>query len=359
MKKNIVPIMNTVLVLLVVAAIGFTVYNGLFRNRQQTPIPEQGTTNPTAAPTDTDATVSSQLFKIGIVQHSDDPTSQRCYDGFLKGFQARGVLNSLAFDYVNESDEKKCLSEIERLSKTDCDLILTIGPFASENAAKVIKDKPIIFSDVTEPEQLGLVKSNETPGGNVTGVSSYTPCFEQIDLIPLLLPEAKKVGSIYCHTDASAVTQALVAEKEATSDKVGLEFESFPIIEKKDLSDALASVAESDVDVLYLPTDEMVYKNIKTIIKFTDEQGIPVICADEQTLKAGAFATSIINFESVGIKSADLAYAVLFDKKDTATLPVIYTYECFSYVNQDAMNTLEISVPGEALNIVELKRYSR
>lgn len=354
MKKHIVPIVNIVLSVIIVAGAGFLVYNGVFRNKDKAVTPTETSAVDSTQPTRVKS--SGEHFKIGVVQHTDMPTSQKCYEGFLDRFRDMGVFEDLEFDYVFEVDEDKCKSEIERLSKSDCDLIFTIGQFASENAAEIITDIPVVFADVEEPEELASVESNEVPGGNMTGVSTYTPCFEQIDLIPLLLPDAGKVGAIYCLTDKTAVTQAYVAQKEAT-EKQDLEFESYTLLSSDDVEGALEDIEDDEIEVLYLPTDEMVFKSIKEIIEFTNEKKIPVICADEQTLKAGGFATCLINYSSVGEKSANLAYSILFEKKQAGTLPIVYTFECFNYVNQNAVSTLGVTIPGEALNSVELRKY--
>ena len=354
MKKHIVPIVNIILAVIIVAGVGFLVYNGFFKNGGA----DVSATESTAvnATESTRSRSTGEHFKIGVVQHTDLPTSQKCYEGFINRFKDMGVFEDLEFDYVFEVNEDKCKQEIERLSKSHCDLIFTIGQFASENAAKMITDTPVVFADVTEPEQLEGVESNETPGGNVTGVSTYTPCFEQIDLIPLLLPDVEKVGSIYCLTDKAAVTQAYVAEKEAT-EKQKLSFDSYTVLTSDDIEDALEDIEDDEIEVLYLPTDGLVFENLDEILAFTNEKKIPVICADEQTLKAGGFATCLINYDSVGEKSANLAYSILYEKKEAGSLPILYTFECFNYVNQNAVSTLGVTIPGEALNSVELRKY--
>lgn len=61
----------------------------------------------------------------------------------------------------------------------------------------MISDKPILFTAVTDPVAAKLVKSNEAPGGNVTGTTDMNPVAEQIALVKKLRPEAKTVGVIY------------------------------------------------------------------------------------------------------------------------------------------------------------------
>lgn len=354
MKKHIVPVLNIILSVIIVAGVGFVIYNGVFKNKEK---PETVTETAATAVSETARVrTTGEHFKIGVVQHTDLPTSQKCYEGFLDRFRNMGVFEDLEFDYVFEANKDKCKTEIERLSKSDCDLIFTIGQYASETASQIVTDIPVVFADVEEPEEFSSVASNEVPGGNMTGVSTYTPCFEQIDLIPLLLPDVKKVGSIYCLTDKTAVTQAYVAEKEAEENQK-LEFESYTILSSDDIEDVLDDIGEDKIEVLYLPTDEMVFGNIDEIIKFCNEKKIPVICADEPTLKAGGFATCLINYSSVGEKSANLAYSILYEKKQAGTLPIVYTFDCFNYVNQNAVSALGVTIPGEALNSVELRKY--
>ncbi|MFR6482509.1 MAG: ABC transporter substrate binding protein [Veillonella sp.] len=50
---------------------------------------------------------------------------------------------------------------------------------------------------MTDYEAAKLVKSNEKPGGNVSGTSDMNPVEQQVDLILQVLPNAKTIGTIY------------------------------------------------------------------------------------------------------------------------------------------------------------------
>ena len=51
---------------------------------------------------------------------------------------------------------------------------------------------PIILGAITDPVSAGLVKDNQKPGGNITGVSDQSPLSAQMDLLKELIPAAKK-----------------------------------------------------------------------------------------------------------------------------------------------------------------------
>lgn len=353
MKKHIVLIMNIVLIALVVGAIVFIVFRvigGNTRIVEATEPDHAETVSLTEAPT-----MPEEKFRIGIVQNGAGVTSDYCYAGFISELNDRGLLEHADVTYVLEDDKELCKEKIQHLVDSGCDLLYTIGAFASKAAAGITTEVPIVFGAVTDPEDLGLVESNESPGSNVTGVSSLTPCFEQIDLIKIILPEAKSVSSIYCSTDEDAVIQAIIAGKEA--ERIGLEFHRVPVKDADELEETLAKVKEYGDDVLYIPADKLIEQNIADVVKFSKKNAIPIICGDEATLESGAFATSGINYTSIGRKSAGIAYDILFLGQDPSTLPVIYKYDCYHKVNRDVMEEMHITLPAGATDRVELISY--
>lgn len=58
--------------------------------------------------------------------------------------------------------------------------------------ANTTQEIPIILGAITDPVSAGLVKDNQKPGGNITGVSDQSPLSAQMDLLKELIPAAKK-----------------------------------------------------------------------------------------------------------------------------------------------------------------------
>ena len=347
MKKHIILIMNIVLVAAIaVAAVFAFSRKGPKTSDATEPVqPTLASVPATQAPT-----VEEEHYKVGIVQHADGLSSKNCYEGFISQLNDRGLLDNLDIVYVVEKDNEKCKSEIQRLVDEGCDLLYTIGPFASNRAAEITKDIPIVFAAVNDPEDLHLVASNESPGGNIT------PVFEQIDLIPVILPETKRIASIYHSTDKNAVTQAIIATKEA--EEFSYTADQYYVDDADGLADALAQLKEKDTDVIYLPIDDLMIENFDTVSEFSKENKIPIICGDRSMMKLGGLATCEINFTSIGRKSADLAYDILFGKKDPANLPVIYKYDCFNLVNKQVMEELGLKLSAVAEANVEIVDFS-
>lgn len=360
MKKHFVLIMNIILIVALLGAVGWTVYNIINRppsgdeaekpkNAPGSNVSQDATERPTVDP--------SERYTIGIVQHVNNADSNDCYAGFMSELNERGLIQNVDIKYIIEENEERCNSEIQRLIDEGCDLLCTIGPYASTVAASLTSDIPIVFAGVADPEKAGLVNSNETPGGNVTGVSSYTPTFEQIDLIDLLLPQAKKVAAIYNSTDVNATTQAVVGVGEGQN--LGITVEKYPITRSGELEAALEDIKKSGVQAIYLPVDQYIYDNMDTILAFSDKNKISVFVGNEKMLKAGALATCTVNYTSVGRIAAELSDDILFGKQDPASLRIIYKHDCYNIVNQASVDTLGIRLNATMRDQVQIKEYTK
>lgn len=350
MKKNIVIFLSVLVIIAIVGVVVFAIVSGM--NSQNEADVDVATYDSVATNAAAPETLYSEHYKIGVIQTGLGGASKDCYGGFMMELDERQMMGNLEIVYIVEDNEELCRSKMKELIGDGCDLLYTIGRFASETAAELTKDIPIVFGAVNSPDEVGLVESNEVPGGNVTGVSSYTPCFEQIDLIPILLPEAKSVAAIYSATDEDAVLQGIIAAREAGN--IGLTCTQYPIEDKQALSKTLEKIKAAKTDVIYLPVDKFLSANIATIIAFSYENKIPVICGDEATLAQGAFATSEINYLSIGRKAAGMVCDILFEKKNVSTLSVIYKHDCTNFVNKAVRDKMGIELPATALGEIEM-----
>ncbi|MBQ6412968.1 MAG: ABC transporter substrate-binding protein [Ruminococcus sp.] len=351
MKKNLVIALSVILIIAVIGVVVFSIV--LAMNKQKNTDTAISTNDQAAASAPAIETRYDEHYKVGVIQTGLGSASKDCYGGFMMELDENGVLASLDVEYIVEDNEELCRTKIKELiAGGDIDLLYTIGRFASETAAELTKDIPIVFGAVNSPDEVGLVESNEAPGGNVTGVSSYTPCFEQIDLIHTILPKAKTVAALYSATDQDAVLQGIIAAREAKN--IGLDCTQYTIEDKAALESALKKIKENKTEVIYIPVDKFLSSNIATILDFANENSIPVICGDEATLAQGALGTSVINYESIGRKAAGMVEAILFEKKAPATLSVMYKHDCTNMVNKAVRDKLGIEIPATALGEIEL-----
>lgn len=352
-KQTIVVIVNILLVVAVLGGVIFAMVNA-GSTVKFGDVFQQGATEKS-----TDDTKQEILFKLGIVQHTDNEDCNACYQGFIAGLASRGYVNNHNIDitYIKEENSKKCDQKIKEMVDSKVDIIYTIGAYSTKKAAELTKDIPIIFAALPDPEKEGLVKSNEEPGGNVTGVSSFVPTFEQIDSIKVLLPKAKSVGAIYNPTDETSVVQTLIAKKESEEDNINLKYSKYAVNEADELSAQFDKILKDKIDVLYLPVDKTINKNIKKIIDFANKNKLPTICGNEDMLKKGGFSTTVTDFTSMGKKAAELVIDVAINGKSTSNMAVVYKYDCDTIVNEKAAKNIGVKITEDIAEQIELKSY--
>ncbi len=353
MKKHLVLILNVLLILAILSGVVYAMYRASLMTKE----PDDGAVatvdQATAEQVETsEPTQPQEKYTIGIIQHSDIPNCNNVYQGFIAELADNGYINNnnIILDYVLEEDADECEKAIEGFIKNDYDLIFTIGPFATKLAASMTDDIPIVFGAVQEPEQEDFVESNEAPGGNVTGVSDYTPCFEQIDSIKLMFPDANRIGAIYYATDAESVTQALIGEKEAQTEYVDIPYSKYAVESSDEIEEALSDMLDDGVDVIFAPIDSFITKNIKKVVSFSRENKIPIVCGNLTMLEKGCFSTCVINYPSIGCEAGDMALDILYEEKKPAEIPIAYIYDCYLHINKNTMEKLDIELSEDVLS---------
>ncbi|MDV6317382.1 ABC transporter substrate-binding protein, partial [Idiomarina sp. HP20-50] len=89
-------------------------------------------------------------------------------------------------------------------------------------------------------------------GGNVTGISDFSPLEAQFDLIKELVPAAKKIGVVFNPGEANSV--ALLNAVKALAPARNLQIVEASAGRTADVSAAAQSLV-GKVDALYLPTE--------------------------------------------------------------------------------------------------------
>lgn len=345
-KQHIFIIVNILLIVAILFGVGVLVFNS---NKYEV---EPSHEESTLVATKQEAKPNEIEFKLGIIQHTNNSECNACYEGFVAKLAQRGYVNSnnVKIDYVLEENEKKCISAIEKMVNDGYDIIYSIGVFTTGELSTLTKDIPIVFAAVSDPESEGFVASNEKPGGNITGVSSFIPTFEQIDSIKLLLPKAEKVGVIYNGVNQTSSLQVEIAQKEAETKENAFKFETYPITSSSEISSTLDEMLDDGIDTLFFPVDNLVSEDSGEIFEWANENKIPTICGNEDIFNEGGFSVTKINYTSIGSKAADLVVDIAVNGKKPADIPVFYISDCDTVVSKKVMDKLGIKLTENARN---------
>jgi len=265
---------------------------------------------------------SSDVFNIGIIQYMEHVALDQAREGFIDALKDNGYIDgeNIKIDYQNAQGDQSNLSTIsDRFISNKCDLILAIATPAAQAIAGKTTEIPILATAITDFEAARLVKSNDAPGGNVTGTTDMNPIKEQIDLLVKLVPDAKTVGVLYTSSEDNSILQASIA-KEAI-ENLGLKYVEVTVTNSNDVQQATQSIVEQ-CDAIYIPTDNVFASAMPVVHGITSQSKTPVICGEAGMVESGGLATLGINYYDLGYQTGEMAIKILKGEAEPATMSI-------------------------------------
>jgi len=258
----------------------------------------------------TGATPGQTVYQIGIAQIVSHPSLDAIREGFKQCMADAGYVDgqNVKYDEQNPQGDQVALTSIANNFKTSKkDMVIAITTPVAQAMAQAITDKPIVFAGVTDPVGANLIQSWDAPGGNITGTSDYPPIDDQIKLITDIKPSVKTIGIVYSSSEVNADLQMQMATTAAA--KLGLTVKTATVTNSSEVQQAAASL--NGVDAFYVGNDNTVVSAITSLVQVAEQQHVPVIAADPDSVKAGAVAAYAVNQTQMGCETAKLAVKVL------------------------------------------------
>lgn len=290
---------------------------------------------------------SDTTYKIGVSQYSTHDALDAAYDGFTDGLAEAGYKEgeNIEIDFQNaQGDPSNNNTIAAKLVNDNPDLILAIATPAAQAIANLTQDIPIVVTAITDPEESGLVESNEAPGGNVTGTSDLNPIKEQMDLLQQLVPTAKKVAILYCSSEDNSKFQAELAAEAAAN--IGIETVEATVSNSNDIEQVVQSLVNK-VDAIYAPTDNIIASAMPTVAMIANANKLPVICGESGMVEKGGLATYGLNYYNLGKQTAAMAIKILTGEAKPADMSVEYLENVELTINEDVAAELGITIPDD------------
>lgn len=260
--------------------------------------------------------------------------------------------DKVQFDQQNAQGDQSNLKTIaSRFKSEKPKLICAIATPAAQAVANEIKDIPIVGTAITDYTTAKLVKNDEQPGGNVTGVSDLASIDAQMDLGRQLVPNTKTVGLIYSSSEVNSEVQANMMKDYCKKNNLTVEERTVNSVND------IQQVAESlvgKVDFIYVPTDNTLASSIPTLMKITDANKIPVIVGADIMAKDGALAALSVDYYKLGVQTGHMAADILDGKIKPETAAIQHQKEYTIVINKKDADILGIKIPDKIAKKAQL-----
>ena len=284
------------------------------------------------------------VFRIGISQFITHQSLDATREGFVDELTKQGYVEgkNIEIDLQNAQGEQRNLKTISQQLAESSDVVLAIATPSAQSLANTTQTTPVIFSAVTDPVSAKLVESREHPGGNVTGTSdqSSDAISTQINLIKKVLPKAKTIGILYTQSEPNSVVQKDEAKRL-------LEEKGFTVVEKTILdSNNVKAAAESlmaEVDMIFVPTDNIISSTMETVKQVSIKHKVPVFGGSTEMIAVGGLYNYGTNYEELGRQTARMLIRVLKGEKPE-NIAVELPEKLELHTNQEMADALGIDI---------------
>lgn len=283
-------------------------------------------------------------FQVGVIQLVRHDALDAATNGFVDVLNAEfGDKISIDIQYAS-GDSATCSTIASSFVSDGYDLILGNATASLQAAAHATNQIPVLGTAITEyGVALDLDDFNGTVGGNISGTSDLAPLEGQADMLLELLPEASRVGILFCSGEPNSLYQVKVV-KSYLQNK-GIEVREFAFADSNDVALVTAQACD-EVDVIYIPTDNTAASNGEIIASTTSQANIPVIAGEEGVLtNCGGLATLSIDYYELGKTTGQMAIKILKGEADISQMPIEYFEEPVKKISLKMAEKYGIEVP--------------
>lgn len=205
-----------------------------------------------------------------------------------------------------------------QLKRSNPRALVTLTTPVAQAAKGSIKDIPLIFSNVTDPEGTGL---GQEAGVQITGASDKQDLKIFLKFARQLLPHVKRVGIFYGTGEANDLALLKMFREVASAEN--LEVVAIPIDNARDIPQRM-QLFRGKVDLIYVGMSGPIQPSLPAIVAEADRMQIPVFNGDADAVRHHlALGSYGVSYYQVGVNTAKLIARIL-DGERAHNLPILY-----------------------------------
>ena len=292
---------------------------------------------------------------VGFLNVGKSDTNAFLQIAFRRGLNEAGYIDGQNVSIENHWAE----GHLDRLPNLAADLVhrqVTLIAATSTPAALAAKGTgttiPIVFETAGDPIKLGLVKSLNHPGDNVTGVTQLSSelISKRLGLLHELIPTAKLVGLLVDQADPRA--EAQVTDMQEAARSLDIQIDVLNASNESQIDKAFANISQAGARGLLVGTGEFLRRRAEQIVGLAAQQNLPAIYQYREFAKAGgliSYGTSLIDsYRQTGV----YAGRILKGEKP-GDLPVLQATKFELVINLKTAKALGLTVPSGVLAIAD------
>jgi putative ABC transport system substrate-binding protein len=292
------------------------------------------------------ASVAQPVPVLGYVAAKNaDP---KRLDAFRQGLTELGYVEgkNIRIEYREAVVDDEYRSVMTELVASKIDIIAAANVAAAVAAAKSTSAVPIVMLAVNDPVGVGLVKSLERPGTNVTGTTMYAPQLigERLRILSRLVPNLDKISVVLNGNNANNASQLELVRSEGR--RLGIEAQGLDIRRPEDVGPAFDKAVVFGAKALVNCVDSFINSRRFALAAEAAKHRLPAIYTDVEYVMAGGLM-ALGPGHAEGYYGAAKYVDMILHGAKPADLPVKGATQFTFSANRAALAALGLSLPSD------------
>jgi putative ABC transport system substrate-binding protein len=238
----------------------------------------------------------------------------------------------------------------EELVRSKVDVILASSSPAAAAAKKATTSVPIVFVNVFDPIEIGLVPSLARPEGNVTGLMATSPeiAGKRLELLREIVPKLKRVAVLSHPATPSNAKQLEGAEVAARA--LGMQLQPIPLRDPNDFDAAFEAARGADglllLEIAFFTTHRA------RLVELAATSRLPAIYGYREMVEAGGLMSYGPYYPDMYRRAATYVDKILKGAKP-ADLPVEAPTKFEFLIDVRAAKALGLTIPPLLLTLAD------
>jgi putative ABC transport system substrate-binding protein len=298
-----------------------------------------------------------QRRRVGVFMNlaADDPQSAREISAFVDALKLRGWTpgSNLQIEYrwgAGDHDlDRKYAPELVAFAP---DVLLVAGGTTVGILQQATRSIPIVFVEVTDPVNRGLVASLARPGGNITGFTQFefSTAGKWLELLKQIVPNVRRAVVIRDPSETSGIGQ--FAAIQAMAPSLGVDVSPVDARDIGAIEQAMTSFARDPNGGMILTPTGSARGHRETIIALAARLKLPAVYPYRYYVADGGLISYGPDVTEQCRRAAEYVDRILRGEK-AADLPVQAATKYAMVVNLKTAKTLGIDVPLALLALAD------
>jgi ABC-type uncharacterized transport system substrate-binding protein len=290
--------------------------------------------------------------RIGILQNTVALSTYT--EAFRQGLRALGWVegqNMVIESRVGRGYEHypDLAAELVRLQ---VDVIFATNAPAIQAAMRATTTIPIVMVSLGDPVAAGFVASLARPGGNITGLSGFSPELsgKQLELLKEVVPNVARVAMLANPTNPH--TPFIVSEAEMAARALGVQLHLLEVREPNELGSVFAAMTTARANALLVLPDPMLSGQSGRIVELAAQSRLPAMYAELSWAQAGGLMVYGVSLDDMNRRAATYVDKILKGAQP-GDLPVERPVKFTLVINLKTAQALGLTLPPSLLLLAD------